>query len=144
MVAAVRLSPTLRFTWWLHRTLLRLSGGRIGTKVNGFDVLLLTTRGRRSGQRRTIALQYLPDQHGYLVIASNAGDERHPAWWLNLVADPDATISIRRSEEAVHARELLGEQRAAILARFVAIDDAYAEYERRTSRRIPVVLLERR
>ena len=142
-MAAVRPSPTLRLFWWLHRLLLRVSGGRIGTRVNGMDVLLLTTRGRRSGQLRTIALQYLPDERGYLIIASNAGDERHPAWWLNLAANPDATASIRRSEEAVRARELLDQERAAVLARFVEIDDAYAEYERRTTRRIPVVLLER-
>ena len=107
-------------------------------------VLLLTTRGRRSGEARTIALQYLPLGDGFVVIASNAGEERHPAWWLNLLAQANASVSIRGSTSGVRAREALGDERASLLARFVEIDDAYAKYERRTSRRIPVVVLDRR
>lgn len=141
-MAAVRLSSQLRFAWWLHRTLLRLSGGRIGTRVNGMPALLLTTRGRRSGAARTIALQYQPSRDAFVVIASNAGEPRHPAWWLNLTAFPDAEVAIRGRVTRVRAREALGDERAELLARFVAIDDAYADYEHRTTRRIPVVVLD--
>jgi len=132
----------LRFSWWLHRTLLRLSGGRIAPRVNGFDVLLLTTRGRRSGAMRTAALQYLEKDGAYVVIGSNAGDSHHPAWWLNLVTEPEATVTIRARATRVHAHEAMGGERQALWDRFVAIDDAYAEYERRVERRIPVVVLE--
>lgn len=143
-MAAVRLSPQLRFAWWLHRTLLRLSGGRIGTWINGMPVLLLTTRGRRSGTARTIALQYQPSGDAFVVIASNAGEPRHPAWWLNLEDLPEADVAIRGTVTHVRAREALGDEREELLARFAAIDDAYAAYERRTDRRIPVVVLEPR
>ena len=142
-MAAVRLSPGLRFAWFVHRWLYRLSGGRIGTKVNGFEILLLTTRGRTSGEPRRVALQALEHGNGWAVIASYAGADRHPNWWLNLVAQPMADVQIGRRSTPVRAGEATGEERAALWDRFVAVDDAYAEYEERTTRVIPVVVLER-
>jgi deazaflavin-dependent oxidoreductase (nitroreductase family) len=141
-MAAVRLTPALRFWWFVHRWLYRLSGGRIGTKVNGFDILLLTTRGRSSGEPRRVALQSLEHGDGWAVIASFAGEDRHPNWWRNLLAEPMATAQIGRRSTGVRAREAIGAERAALWDRFVAVDDAYAEYEQRTSRAIPVVVLE--
>ena len=141
-MAAVRLSPALRFWWFVHRWLYRLSGGRIGTKVNGFEILLLTTRGRSSGEPRRVALQSLEHGDGWAVIASFAGEDRHPNWWLNLQAEPMATVQIGRRSTRVRAREATDEERAELWDRFVAVDDAYAEYEKRTSRVIPVVVLE--
>ena len=142
-MTAVRLSPGLRFAWFVHRWLYRLSGGRIGTKVNGFDILMLTTRGRTSGEPRRVALQSLEHRDGWAVIASFAGEDRHPNWWLNLLAEPKAEVQIGRRRTAVRAREATGEERAELWARFVEVDDAYAEYEERTTRVIPVVVLER-
>jgi deazaflavin-dependent oxidoreductase (nitroreductase family) len=141
-VAAVRFSPALRLGWFVHRTLYRLSGGLIGTRMNGFEVLVLTTRGRRSGELRHAALQSLDHGDGWAVIASHAGEDRHPAWWLNLMADPRADVQIGRAHTPVMAREAVGEEREVLLRRFVDVDPAYAEYERRTRRRIPVVVLE--
>jgi len=141
-MAAVRLSPTLRFVWWAHRWLYRLSGGRIGTRVNGFEVLMLTTRGRTSGEPRRAALQSLEHGDGWAVIASFAGEDRHPQWWLNLKAEPMAQAQIGSRKVRVRGRETSGAERDALLARFVAIDSAYAEYGQRTTRVIPVVLLE--
>lgn len=142
-MAAVRLSPALRVAWFLHRWLYRLSGGRIGRRSNGFEVLLLTTRGRRSGEPRRVALQSLEYGDGWAVIASFAGEDRHPAWWLNLQAEPMADTQIRDTRARVRACEATGSERAELWARFTAIDDAYAEYEQRTSRVIPIVVLER-
>jgi deazaflavin-dependent oxidoreductase (nitroreductase family) len=91
-MAAARLSWQLRLAWRLHRLLYRLSGGRMGTRINGMPVLMLTTRGRRSGDPRTVALQYLAAGSALVVIASFVGEDRQPAWLLNLRADPAATI----------------------------------------------------
>lgn len=142
-MAAVRLSPMLKASWWVHRTLYRLSGGRIGRRVNGFEVLLLTTVGRKSGARRHVALQMLPHDRSWAVVGSHAGDDRHPAWWLNLLANPEAEAQIRDQHWRVLAREARGEEREALWAQFVAVDPAYDEYARRTDRDIPVVVLER-
>ena len=128
----------------MHRWLFRVSGGRFGRRANGFEILLLTTRGRRSGEPRRAALQQLPHGDGWAVIASRAGDTRHPDWWRNLEADPNAEVMIGGTTVAVRAREAAGEERAELWARFVAIDDSYAGYAQRTTRRIPVVILERR
>ena len=142
-MAAVRLSPVLKAAWLVHRWLYRLSGGRIGRRVNGFEVLLLTTRGRRSGEPRRVALQSLEHGEGWAVIASYAGEDRHPSWWLNLEAEQMADVQIGSRRARVHAREASGEERARLWAQFVATDDAYEEYTRRTSRVLPVVVLER-
>jgi deazaflavin-dependent oxidoreductase (nitroreductase family) len=141
-MAAARLSWQLRLAWRLHRWLYRLSGGRIGTTINGMPVLMLTTRGRRSGEERTIALQYLAAGPSCVVIASFVGEDRQPAWLLNLRADPAATIRRGRRVERVRAREAAGEERERLWQRIVAIDPAFAEYQRRTSRQIPAVILE--
>ena len=105
---------------------------------------MLTTRGRRSGEPRQVALQALEHGDGWAVIGSYAGEDLHPAWWLNLQAEPTADVQIGRSHTPVRAREAEGDERAELWRRFVEVDDAYAEYETRTSRRLPVVILERR
>lgn len=142
-MAAVRLSRALKVAWWVHRWLYQLSGGRIGRRSNGFEVLLLTTTGRRSGERRSVALQSLEHENGWAVIASYAGEDRNPAWWLNVQAEPMADAQVRATHARVRAREATGDERGELWARFVAVDDAYTEYARRTARVIPVVVLER-
>jgi len=139
---ATRLSWRLRLAWRLHRWLYALSGGRIGTSVNGMPVLMLTTRGRRSGDLRTVGLQYMAAGPACVVIGSYVGEDRHPAWWLNLQAEPAATIRRGRRVERVRAREADGAERETLWRQIVAIDPGFAEYQRRTTRRIPVVVLE--
>ncbi len=141
-MAAVRIGPALELGWRVHRWLFRASGGRIGSSMNGFGVLLLTTRGRRSGSPRRVALQYLPHDAGWAVVASRAGDARNPDWWHNLVAMPTAQILVDGASHAVLARDAAGEERDTLWTRFAAIDPAYLEYELRTTRDIPVVVLE--
>ena len=142
-VAAVRISPLLRMAWRLHRWLYRLSGGRIGTRVGPWSALLLMTRGRKSGERRTVGLNYLTDDGRLVVVGSYAGEDRHPAWWLNLLADPRAEVQIGATRYPVTARELAGADRDRMWARVVETDPSYATYQDRTTRRIPVVVLER-
>jgi F420H(2)-dependent quinone reductase len=141
-MAAVTLSPMLTASWWVHRHLYRLSGGRIGRRLNGFEILLLTTTGRRSRAPRHVALQFLPHRGGWAVIGSRAGDARHPAWWLNLVARPSADVQVGSRRMRVRAREAEDAERSELWDRFVAIDGSYEEYARRAERRIPVVVLE--
>jgi deazaflavin-dependent oxidoreductase (nitroreductase family) len=89
---AVTRNAFVELFWRVHPTLYRWSVGRIGGAIGGMPVLLLTTTGRKSGEPRTTALTYLPRGDDFVVIASVLGEPRHPAWWLNLAAKPDATV----------------------------------------------------
>ncbi|MGH2546612.1 MAG: nitroreductase/quinone reductase family protein [Actinomycetota bacterium] len=142
-MAAPRRGLLLRSAWVLHRFTYRLTGGRLGSRAAGLPVLELTTRGRTSGDPRSVLLNFQPHELGWVVVASNAGHNRHPAWWLNLRASPLGRVRVRRSVEDVKARELEGAEREEQWRRMVAANHDYAEYEARTVRSIPVVLLER-
>ena len=126
----------------LHRVLYRASGGRIGSRIWGLPIVLLTTTGRVSGRRRTVPLCALPDGEAYVVIASYGGLDQPPSWWLNLQADPRATVQLGQTTSLVVARETTAEERERLWAEVTRIAPGYLDYQRRTSRRIPVVLLE--
>ncbi len=141
---AVRRNALVLALWRLHRRVYRASGGRVGSRLGPWRVLLLETRGRTSGQPRAVTLNYFEDAGGLVVIASSAGDDRHPAWWLNLRAHPDAKVRLGGEARDVRAREVEGPERDRLWARLITIDPSYEVYRTRTSRRIPVVVLERR
>jgi deazaflavin-dependent oxidoreductase (nitroreductase family) len=141
-MAAVKRSWALEQFWKVHPWLYRLSGGRIGGRVIGLPVLLLTTTGRRSGQPRTRALTYFPQGEASVVVASYLGEPRHPDWWLNLQKNPVATVQRGRDVIRVRAREVDGAERERLWREITAAASDYAEYQTRTARRIPVVLLE--
>ena len=137
---AVRLAT--HYLGALHRALYRVSGGRVGARVWGLPIVLLTTTGRQSGQRRTVPLCSLRQGESYVVIASYGGLDRAPSWWLNLQHDPHATLQLGRTTRNVVARETTAAERARLWAEVTRIAPGYLGYERRTSRRIPVVMLE--
>ena len=139
---AVRRTTFMETIWKLHRLVYRASGGRVGGAVGGTPVLLLITTGRRSGEPRTVTLTYFEDGNRLVVVGSNAGEDRHPAWWLNLQEHPDATVQIGRVTTRVRAMEALGEERERLWAELIRRDPAYQDYQLRTDRRIPVVLLQ--
>ena len=139
---AVRRTKALELFWTVHRWAYQNTGGRLGSRMNGMPVLLLTTTGRRTGRRRTTPLQYLRDGEKYVVVASNAGEPRHPAWFFNLKADPEASIQVGRTQTGVSAREVTGEERDRIWSRIIEADRSYSEYQERATRQIPVVTLE--
>jgi deazaflavin-dependent oxidoreductase (nitroreductase family) len=124
-----------------HKLLYRASGGRIGGKVWGLSILLLTTRGRRTGKLRTTPLCFLRDGDALVVVASNGGMDWFPSWWLNLLRDPLATVQVGRTRRAIRAREATPEERARLWARLTAIAPGYLTYEQRTSRTIPLAIL---
>ena len=107
------------------------------------DYLLLTTTGRKSGKRHTVPLLFLRDGADLAVIASFGGKPRHPDWYWNLVNDPNVSVQIDRERFAATAREADAEERGRLWPRAVAVWPDYAEYQKRTDRRIAVVILER-
>jgi deazaflavin-dependent oxidoreductase (nitroreductase family) len=141
-MAAIRRNWLTEQIWKLHGFLYRVSGGRIGGNIIGLPVLMLTTKGRKTGEPRSSVLTYLPKGRAAVVFASNAGEPRHPAWWLNLVADPHAVVQRGSARVAVIARETEGEERQQLWDEIVRAYAGYAEYAERTTRRIPVVVLE--
>jgi deazaflavin-dependent oxidoreductase (nitroreductase family) len=129
----------------MHATIIRWSGGRIRRSflfTGGLPLLVLTTTGRKTGQRRSTPVGYLRYGNAFAVIASNAGSDRVPAWWLNLQADPHAEILVDRAHHRVTARRAADGEDAALWEQFAALNPGYDEYRRLTRRRLPVVMLE--
>jgi deazaflavin-dependent oxidoreductase (nitroreductase family) len=133
-----------RYLGALHRVLYRVSAGRIGGRLWDLPVVLLTTTGRTSGKQRTVPLCSLRDGDDVVVIASYGGLDRPPAWWLNLEANPNAELLTGRAHRAVTARNAAPDERARLWAEVTARAPGYLAYERRTSREIPVVILQPR
>ena len=110
--------------------------------MGALPVLLLTVRGRKSGEPRDVALNYIRDGDRYVVFASHACEERDPPWALNLRAAGEADVLVEGRRLQVRAKELAGEERERLWSRVKALDDGYRVYEERTKRRIPVIALE--
>ena len=138
---AARMGTPLRVFWRIHRAFMRLTGGRFG-RVGPMDALLLTTTGRKSGERRDVALNYLPDGDSYIVVASYVGEDRDPAWWRNLKANPNGVMRVGGKRLGMRAREANGPERERLWAQIVAKDPAYDDYQHRTKRRLAVVVLQ--
>jgi F420H(2)-dependent quinone reductase len=126
----------------VHVRVFRWTEGRLGGRLAGLPHLLLTTTGRRSGEARTVALVYLADDGRCVIVASNGGSDRPPAWWLNLKKSPHATVEVGRERRAMEAREAVGEERARLWRQLTELNPVYATYETLTERPIPVVVLE--
>lgn len=122
----------------------RLSRGRLMGSIGTAPVLLLTTTGRRSGQERTAPVLYLTDAERLVVVGSNAGNERAPAWSLNLKANPDADVEIRGSDRPVRARVAEGEERAELWKKVNEVYEGFDSYDAQTARDIAVFVLEPR
>lgn len=127
----------------VHRTIQRVTGGRKGWQAFGMEVVELTTTGRRSGLPRTVLLTAPSHLEGSpVLVASRGGDDTHPAWFLNLCADPNVTV--RRAGgpvEPARARVLTAEERADLWPTITAAFDNYARYQTRTDREIPLVVI---
>jgi deazaflavin-dependent oxidoreductase (nitroreductase family) len=125
----------------VHTALYRASGGRFGGSIKKAPVLLLTAKGRKTGKVRTTPLLYGRDGDHFVLVASVGGADRNPAWFHNLQGQK-AEVQIGREKHRVKAREAEGEERERLWAQMVAIWPPYAEYQKKTTRRIPVVVLE--
>ena len=122
--------------------LYKISNGKIGGRISGLEVLLLTTTGRKTGKKRTTPLGYFKDQQGsYIIIGSNAGFDTHPAWFLNLKRQPHVTIQVRDTQVEVDAEVAEPKTRNQLWAQLIKLAPFYDNYTKKTSREIPVVIL---
>ena len=131
--------PVVRIFTALHVELYRLTGGK--AQVAKYPTMLLTTRGRKSGKLRTIPLIYIQDGDCYVIAAAYAGSDQNPTWWLNLREAKEAEIEVMRTKIRVRAEVATPHQRAALWPRLVAMYPYFIDYQARTQREIPVVVL---
>ncbi len=125
----------------LHSSLYRLSGGRLGGRMFDSPVLLLNTRGRRSGKSKTSPLLYLESGDEIAIVASYGGAPAHPAWYVNLMASPVTEIEIGSETRRVRAEVARPEEKEQLWPRLDEMYPSYADYQTKTDREIPVVIL---
>jgi deazaflavin-dependent oxidoreductase (nitroreductase family) len=123
-----------RFIYWLTK-------GSLGHHQAGYDILLLTTTGRRSGKSRTHALLYLMVGDNWVVIGSNGGNLKHPSWYFNLLDQPQAKIQVGMARHLVMACLASGAERSALWEQLLKVWPAYANYQAGIQREIPIVVL---
>jgi deazaflavin-dependent oxidoreductase (nitroreductase family) len=134
----------LRWTGKLNVPLYRLSGGRVGGKVGRAPVLLLTTTGRKSGEQRTAPVVYLADGRNVVLINTNAGNAKIPAWSLNLKAKPEAEVEVGRKRYPVRARIAAGEEHTDLWRKHVEQYAGFDDYKQQMEREPAVFVLEPR
>lgn len=122
---------------WVYRK----TDGKYANKMQGAPLLLLTVRGRKSGNPRTLPLIYLEDGGNQVIVASKGGWPDHPLWYKNLQANPSVEVQVGATKTTRVARTANAEERARLWPRLVALYAAYADYQSWSDREIPVVLL---
>jgi deazaflavin-dependent oxidoreductase (nitroreductase family) len=133
----------LKVVTGLHRLVYRTSNGRIANRGSGMPVLVLTTTGRKSGQRRsTMLTSPLQDGDRIMIVASKGGDDRNPDWFLNLRDNPAVEVTMEGETRPMTAHVADPAEKADLWPRIVADHDNYAGYQKKTDRDIPVVVLE--
>ena len=135
--------------WWvwerftdLHTAAYRASHGKIGGRYGRAPVALVESVGRKSGKRRTHPLLATEDGDNIVVVASKGGVDKHPAWYHNLMANPETTVNWYGDVRRVRARETTGEERERLWMQMTEVYPTYEDYQRRTDRQIPVIVLE--
>lgn len=130
----------VRYASALNVLLYKLSGGRVMGSLEGVPICLVTMRGRRSGALKTIPLMYVPHGDAVLLVASLGGAPKHPAWYHSVRANPEIEIRIGRQRRQLRAREASDEEHRALWPVAVAAYPSYADYQRKTERRIPILI----
>jgi deazaflavin-dependent oxidoreductase (nitroreductase family) len=125
-----------------HVRVYRETNGETGYLWNGAPILLLTTKGRKSGEPRTIAIIHTPLENGWAIVASKGGSPTHPAWYLNVLDDPNVEVQVKGDVFKATARTAEGQEREALWAASNRTWPKYDLYQSRTDRKIPVVVLE--
>ena len=133
---------TVRRLSSLHKVVFKLTRGRVGGRLVDNDMLLLTTAGARTGRDHTVPLLFLRHQESFVVIASYGGRDDHPQWYRNLRANPVATVQVGTRSTEVVARTASGEERSRLWPDVVRAYDQYQDYQSRTDREIPIVILD--
>jgi deazaflavin-dependent oxidoreductase (nitroreductase family) len=142
---ADRTWPILRRLMGGHTAIYRATNGVVGHRFPGSPpMLLLDHVGAKSGTKRTTPLVYVADGDNVVLVASKGGYPKNPAWFHNLKANPDTTVQIGSERRPVHARVAAAGERERLWALAVRTYGGYADYQKRTTRQIPLVILERR
>jgi F420H(2)-dependent quinone reductase len=126
-----------------HNRVYRLTGGRFMGKFRGSPVLLLDHVGRKSGKKHTSPLIYARDGDDLLIVASKGGSKKDPLWWPNLKEHPETTVQVGSEKRAVRARQATPEEKQRLWPIVVDVYAPYEEYQQKTERDIPVIVLER-
>jgi deazaflavin-dependent oxidoreductase (nitroreductase family) len=128
----------------MHQALLRVSGGRLGASLMNMPILELTTTGAKSGEKRTSVLTTpLSDGDSIVIVASRGGDPKHPAWFHNLKANPDVEVAFPgKQPKPMKARVATPEERERLWPQVVAKYKGYGDYQKRSTREVPLVLLD--
>ncbi|MEM1154857.1 MAG: nitroreductase family deazaflavin-dependent oxidoreductase [Pseudomonadota bacterium] len=126
-----------------HKWLYRISGGRYGAKMGWIDVALVTTIGRKSGKVRTVPIACYPYRDSVAVSASNSGMETHPAWYLNMKAEPRVTVQLGKEQFPAIAEEVPMEERDSLWQTVIKINKHQGEYRESVTREIPLVWFRR-
>ncbi len=124
-----------------HAGVYRATGGKLFGRVGKSPILLLNTVGRKTGRKRTSPLLYVMDGEDFVIIASKGGAPNHPAWYLNLKANPDATVEVGDREVRVRAEEVDSEEKVRLWQKMVEMYPAYDAYQEKTEREIPLLVL---
>jgi deazaflavin-dependent oxidoreductase (nitroreductase family) len=124
-----------------HAGVYRATGGKLFGRMGKSPILLLNTVGRKTGRKRTTPLLYVMDGEDFVIIASKGGAATHPAWYLNLRANPDATVEIGDREVQVEAGVADPEEKARLWQKMVEMYPTYDDYQRKTEREIPLLVL---
>jgi deazaflavin-dependent oxidoreductase (nitroreductase family) len=125
----------------VHSFLFRVSGGRIGRNMRGVPVLVLETLGRKTGKPRSVPLLYVEDAGDWIVMASAGGQPQHPAWFLNIEAEPRVTVVTEDGRRAADAIVTEGADRDRLFAALAHVYGSFESYRERTTRELPVVRL---
>jgi deazaflavin-dependent oxidoreductase (nitroreductase family) len=126
-----------------HTQKYKETGGDVGHDWQGTQTLLLTTKGRKSGEPRELPLIYAPWNDTFLIVASKGGADAPPAWYLNLEADPEVEVQVKGDRFKANARVATPEEKAEMWKTMTAEWPAYDDYQKKTDREIPIVVLER-
>jgi deazaflavin-dependent oxidoreductase (nitroreductase family) len=122
----------------------RANNGVVGGAFKGFPIVLITTKGAKTGKERVSPLSYIMDGDRLVIAATNAGSDRHPMWYHNLLADPNLTVEVGTDKYEATAKEVTGAERDRLWAALVESNHRLGRYSSMTSRQIPVFLVERR
>jgi deazaflavin-dependent oxidoreductase (nitroreductase family) len=138
-------SGPARLAWKLgsgaHAGVYRATGGKLFGRMGKSPILLLNTVGRKSGKKRTSPLLYVMDGEDFVIIASKGGASAHPAWYLNLIANPEAMVEVGDREVRVRAEEADSEEKSRLWQKMVEMYPAYDAYQEKTEREIPLLVL---
>lgn len=132
----------IKLFMFINAQIIRLSRGKVGSKLGTQTILILHTIGRKSGEERAIPIAYFKYETKYLIVASNWGKDQQASWYLNLKKNPSATLEVQGKVISTNAREAEGEEYAHLWSFVTKLHPPYSDYQKLTARRIPIMIFD--